>query len=135
MVGHGPSARRGGRADASGRGIRRGRVGRDVERPDSFGRPRLLGGTLEDNGCKAFLFFEFLARQGMQVLKILLPKSEEVSLRNEERACFCMHEEQYFDCIEEVKVEEQRRVETRRLSPGQVRSRCIMDQSEASKTT
>jgi hypothetical protein len=78
------------------------------------------------------------------VLKILLPKSEEVSLRNEERACFCRHEEQYFESIEEVKLEEQRRAETRRnaqrraetrrLSPGHVRSRSIMDQSEASKT-
>jgi hypothetical protein len=57
------------------------------------------------------------------VLKILLPKSEEVSLRNEERACFCRHEEQYFESIEEVKLEEQRRAGTRRLSPGHVRSR------------
>jgi hypothetical protein len=88
---------------------------------------RLLRGTLGHNGCKAFLFFEFLARQGMQVLKILLPKSEEVSLRNEERTCFCRHEEQYFESIE-VRLEEQRRVETRRLSPGQVRSRSVRDQ-------
>jgi hypothetical protein len=109
-------------------------MGCDGGRTDSLGRPRLLGGTLGHNGCKAFLFFEFLARQGMQVLKILLPRSEEVSLRNEERACFCMHEEQYLDSIEEVKLEEQRRVETRRLSPGQVRSRRIMDQSGAPKT-
>ena len=99
MVGPASPARRGGKADASGRGIRRGRIGCDGGRTDSLGRPRLLGGTLGHNGCKAFLFFEFLARQGMQVLKILLPKSEEVSLRNEERACFCMHEEQYFESI------------------------------------
>jgi hypothetical protein len=42
----------------------------------------------------------------MQVLKILLLKSEEVSLRNEERACFYRHEEQYFKSIKEVKLKE-----------------------------
>ena len=39
-----------------------------------------------------------------------------------------VHEEQYFESIEEVKLEEQRRAGTRRLSPGQVRSRSVMDQ-------
>ena len=34
------------------------------------------------------------------MLKILLPKSEEVSFRKEERGCFCRHEEQYFESIE-----------------------------------
>src|SRR5258708_6793752 len=48
---------------------------------------------------------------GMQVLKILLPKSEEVSSRKEERTCFCRHEEQYFESIEEVRLQE---AETRR---------------------
>jgi hypothetical protein len=42
----------------------------------------------------------------MQVLKTLLPKSEEVSFRKEERTCFCRHEEQYFESIEEVRLEE-----------------------------
>ena len=74
--------------------------GRDVGRTDSLGRPRLLGGTSGHNGCKAFLFFEFLARQGMQVLKTLLPKSEEVSFKKDERGCFCRHAEQYLESIE-----------------------------------
>ena len=40
------------------------------------------------------------------MLKTLLPKSEEVSFRKEERTCFCRHEEQYFESIEEVRLEE-----------------------------
>ena len=72
----------------------------------SVGRvARLLDGTLGHNSRKAFLFFESLARQGMQVLKILLPKSEKASFWKEERARFCRHEEQYFESIEEVGVE------------------------------
>jgi hypothetical protein len=39
------------------------------------------------------------------LLKILLPKSEEVSFRKEERTCFRTHEEQYFESIKEVGVE------------------------------
>jgi hypothetical protein len=79
----------------------------------SVGRvARLLDGTLGHNGCRAFRFFEFLARQGMQVLKILLPNSEEVPFRKEERTCFWRHEEQYFESIAEARgkeVEEERR--------------------------
>ena len=70
------------------------------------------------------------------MLKILLPESEGVSLRKEERTCFCRHEEQYFESIEEVEVETRRMprgVETRKLSPGQVRSRPLRGQSETSK--
>jgi hypothetical protein len=70
----------------------------------------------------AFLFLEFLARQGMQVLKILLPKSEEVSFRKEERTCFWTHEEQYFESIEVrlQEVEEERRAGYRQVRCGRV---------------
>jgi hypothetical protein len=97
--------------DASRRGVRRGRIGRDVGRTDSIGRPRLLGGILGHYGCKAFLFFEFLARQGMQVLKILLPKSEGLSFRKEERGCFVGTKSSISSPL-------RRDFETRRLSPG-----------------
>ena len=82
----------------------------------------LLNGALGCNGCKAFLFLEFLARQGMQVLKILLPKSEEVSFRKEERTCFWTHEEQYFESIEVrlQEVEEERRAGYRQVRCGRV---------------
>ena len=56
--------------------------------------------------------------------------------RKEERTCFCRHEEKYFKSIEEVEVETRRMsrdVETRKLSPGQVRSRPLRGQSEISK--
>ncbi len=52
------------------------------------------------------------------MLKILLPKSEEVSFRKE-RTCFCRHEERYSESIELARrkeVEEQRRVRYRDTS-------------------
>ena len=66
---------------------------------------RLLDGIFGHNACMAFRFFEFLARQGMQVLKILLPKSEETSFKKEERTHFRRHEEQYLESMEEVRRE------------------------------
>jgi hypothetical protein len=68
--------------------------GRDIE--------GCFGGRFGSNGCKAFRFFAFLTRQGIQVLKILLPRGEEASFKKVERRCFCRHEEQYFESIEEV---------------------------------
>jgi shikimate kinase len=69
----------------------------------------------------------------MQVLKILLPKSEEVSFRKEERTCFCRHEEQYFESIEEVRLEEQTRRDAQIIARsgavafynGPMRRRCL----------
>ena len=83
----------GGRDVGSGRASRReGSIESQLSRrrgtTDSLGRvTRLLDGTLGHHGYKAFRFFKFLARQLIQVLKILLLESEEVSFRKEERTC------------------------------------------------
>ena len=79
------------------------------------------------------------------MLKILPSRSEEASLRKEERTCFCRHEEQYFESIEEVRLEGQ---ETRRAAQiiarsgavafynlnGPMREGGAFGQSEAPKT-
>jgi hypothetical protein len=66
---------------------------------------RLLDRTLGSNSCKAFLFFDW-SRQGMQVLKTLLPRSAEALAKKEESRSFLMQVEQYFKAIPDVKAAE-----------------------------
>jgi hypothetical protein len=61
---------------------------------------RLLDGMSGPDSREAFLFD--LSRQRMQVLKTLLCRSAEASLRKEESGSFLMQAEQYFESMVDV---------------------------------